>query len=73
MSERTYSGDELINEIRDTLAQWDGDALAETAQTILGHQVIYTEEGRFSVVEEEVAEIQDPAFYDNINEDEFDR
>ena len=38
---KKYDSDDLINEISNTLALWDGKDLAEIAEQVLGHSVKY--------------------------------
>lgn len=52
MSKRKYSADQLINECHETLAQWDENDLAEIAEKILGHKVVYEQDSMFTVIEE---------------------
>jgi len=49
---RTVDGDDLIREIGDTLAQWDGKDLAEIGERVLGHTVIYKEDSMFDIKKE---------------------
>jgi len=44
---RTFS--ELIEDINESLAEWDGDALADIANEILAKKVEYNEDSMFEV------------------------
>ena len=47
MEERSFA--ELIEDMNEVLAEFDGDALAEIAESVLGKKVEYTEDSIFKV------------------------
>jgi hypothetical protein len=48
---KTMDTSQLLNELIDTMAHWDGPSIAEIASQILGHEVIYNGDSSFSIHE----------------------
>jgi len=42
---------QLLQEVSDTLVQWDGESIAEKSEEILGHPVKYVGDSMFEVEE----------------------
>lgn len=49
---KTMDTSQLLNELTDTMAHWDGPSIAQTASEILGHEVIYNGDSSFSIRED---------------------
>lgn len=49
---RKMDTDRLLQELTDTLCHWDGESIAEKAESILGHPVKYLGDSMFEVKED---------------------